>query len=96
MPAELTIPRLETPRTKTPPGSVGIGGSQCCVYPVESPGGFWVLGRTPLRLYDPGQSDPILLRPGDRVRFRSIDRAEYDRISSAVDAGAFKPMIEEA
>ncbi|MFQ5899362.1 MAG: 5-oxoprolinase subunit PxpB [Candidatus Methylomirabilia bacterium] len=95
MPAELTIPRLETPRTRTPPGSVGIGGSQCCVYPVESPGGFWVLGRTPLRLYDPGQSDPILLRPGDRVRFRSVDRAEFDRISSEVEAGTFQPTIEE-
>jgi inhibitor of KinA len=94
MPERLTIPRLETPRTKTPPGSVGIGGTQCSIYSVESPGGFWVLGRTPLRLYDPAAADPILLRAGDHVRFRMIDRAEFDRIDAGVAAGAFKPRIE--
>jgi KipI family sensor histidine kinase inhibitor len=91
----LTIPRLETPRTRTPAGSVGIGGVQCCIYSVESPGGFWVLGRTPLRLYDPGALDPILLRAGDRVRFRPIDRSEFDAIAAAVGGGAYRPRIEE-
>lgn len=86
MPDRLTIPRLETPRTRTPPGSVGIGGMQCCIYPVESPGGFWVLGRTPLCLYDPTAADPILLRAGDHVRFRPIDRGEFDAIAAAVAA----------
>lgn len=95
MPERLTIPRLQTPRTKTPAGSVGIGGTQCCIYPVESPGGFWVLGRTPIRLYDPGSPDPILLRAGDHVRFRPIDRAEYDAIAAAVAAGTFRPRIDE-
>jgi inhibitor of KinA len=95
MPDALTIPRLETPRTKTPPGSVSIGGVQCCIYSVESPGGFWVLGRTPLRLYDPTAADPILLRAGDRVRFRAIDRAEFDAISAEVAAGRYRPRIEE-
>ena len=66
---------------KTPPGSVSIGGVQCCIYSVESPGGFWVLGRTPVRLYDPTAADPILLRAGDHVRFRPIDRAEFDAIA---------------
>jgi KipI family sensor histidine kinase inhibitor len=94
MPERLNIPRLETPRTKTPPGSVGIGGVQCSIYSVESPGGFWVLGRTPLRLYDPAAPDPILLRAGDRVRFRLIDRAEFDAIAAAVAAGTFTPRIE--
>jgi inhibitor of KinA len=93
MPDRLTIPRLPTPRTKTPAGSVGIGGTQCCVYSVESPGGFWILGRTPLRLYDPGVPEPILLRPGDRVRFRATDRGEYDRIAARVDARAYVPVI---
>src|SRR5207244_3413024 len=74
LPERLTIKRLDTPRTKTPPGSVSIGGAQCCIYPLDTPGGFWVLGRTPLRLYDPGASEPVLLRSGDRVRFRAIDR----------------------
>jgi KipI family sensor histidine kinase inhibitor len=86
MPARLTIPRLDQPRTKTPPGSIGIGGEQCCIYSVDSPGGFWVLARTPLRLYDPAATDPVLLRPGDRVRFRVIDRAEYDVIAASYDA----------
>ncbi len=92
MPDRLSIPRLEQPRTKTPPGSVSIGGMQCCIYSVESPGGFWVLGRTPVRLYDPGAPDPILLRAGDHVRFREIDRGEFD----AIAAGTYRPRIEEA
>jgi KipI family sensor histidine kinase inhibitor len=94
MPERLHVPRLETPRTKVPAGSVGIGGVQCCIYSVESPGGYWILGRTPLRLYDPGASDPILLRPGDHVRLRPIDRAEFDRLASAVEARTFRPVIE--
>jgi len=94
MPERLMIPRLERPRTKTPPGSVGIGGTQCSIYPVESPGGFWVLGRTPLALYDPAAADPILLRPGDRVRFRPIDAAEFREIAAAVAAGSYPPRIE--
>jgi inhibitor of KinA len=68
---------------------------QCCIYSVESPGGFWILGRTPLRLYDPTAADPILLRAGDHVRFRAIDRREFDTIAAAVAAGAFQPRIEE-
>ncbi len=92
-PERIHLPRLETPRTKVPASSVGIGGIQCCVYSVESPGGYWVLGRTPLRLYDPGAPDPILLRPGDRVRFRPIGRAEFDRILAAVEARAYTPVI---
>jgi inhibitor of KinA len=92
-PARLTIPRLDTPRVKVPAGTVGIGGIQCCVYSVESPGGFWLLGRTPLRLYDPGAAEPILLRPGDRVRFRRVDRREFDDIAARVAAGAFRPVI---
>jgi inhibitor of KinA len=96
MPEQLTIPRLDRPRTKTPPGSVGIGGTQCSIYSVESPGGFWLLGRTPLRLYDPAAADPILLRAGDHVRFRPIDAAEYQAIAEAVAAGKHRPRIEPA
>ncbi len=95
MPERLHIPRLETPRVKTPPGSVSIGGMQCCIYSVESPGGFWVLGRTPVPLYDPAAPDPILLRAGDRVRFRAIDRREFDAIAAAAAAGDYRPVIAE-
>jgi inhibitor of KinA len=93
-PARLTIPRLDRPRTKTPAGSVGIGGTQTSIYSVESPGGFWLLGRTPLRLYDPAAADPILLRAGDRVRFRPINAGEYDAIAERVATGAYRPLIE--
>ena len=68
---------------------------QCCIYSVESPGGFWVLGRTPVPLYDPAAVDPILLRAGDHVRFRAIDRPEFGAIADAVAAGGFRPRIEE-
>ena len=95
-PPRLTIPRLDTPRTKTPPGSVGIGGTQGTIYAVDSPGGFWVLGRTPLRLYDPAAAEPSLLRAGDHVRFRLIDRAEYDAIAAAVADGRYTAHIETA
>jgi KipI family sensor histidine kinase inhibitor len=93
MPERLTIPRLDRPRTTSPPGGVGIGGTQCSIYSVESPGGFWLLGRTPLRLYDPGAADPILLRAGDRVRFRAIDPDGFRAIAGAVAAGTYRPAI---
>jgi inhibitor of KinA len=93
LPERLTIKRLDTPRTKTPPGSVSIGGTQCCIYPLDSPGGFWVLGRTPLKLYDPASAEPILLRAGDRVRYRAITRAEFDRIAAAVEARTYAAGI---
>lgn len=93
MPERIMLPRLETPRTKVPAGSVGIGGIQVCIYSVESPGGYWILGRTPVPLYAPEAPEPILLRPGDLVRFRPIDRAEHDDIVAAVKAGTYVPVI---
>jgi KipI family sensor histidine kinase inhibitor len=96
LPDRIAIPRLEQPRVKTPPGSVSIGGIQCCIYSVESPGGFWVLGRTPVPLYDPSAPDPILLRAGDHVRFRAIERDEFDAIAASVAAGTYRPTIEPA
>lgn len=93
MPERLHLPRLQTPRTKVPAGSVGIGGIQCCIYSVESPGGYWILGRTPLRLYDPEGPEPILLNAGDRVRFRPVDRGEFDAIAAAAAARTYRPHI---
>lgn len=72
--------RLTTPRTRVPAGSVGIGGRQTGVYPVDSPGGWRLIGRTPLRLFDPARAEPFLVRAGDRVRFAPIDRATYQRL----------------
>jgi inhibitor of KinA len=93
MPERIYLPRLATPRVKVPAGSVGIGGIQCCIYSVDSPGGYWILGRIPVRLYDPEAAEPILLKPGDHIRMRPIDRREFDDIASRVGRGAFHPVI---
>lgn len=69
----LALPRLATPRTSVPAGSVGIGGTQTGIYPRESPGGWRLIGRTPLVLFDPSRDQPALLAPGDRVRFVAMD-----------------------
>ena len=65
----LAMPRLATPRTRVAAGSVAIGGAQAGIYPREGPGGWRLLGRAPLDLFDPGRASPALLAPGDRVRF---------------------------
>jgi KipI family sensor histidine kinase inhibitor len=76
----LALPRLATPRTAVPAGSVAIGGAQTGIYPRESPGGWRLLGRTPVRLFDPMREPPALLAPGDRVRFRAIDADAFARL----------------
>jgi allophanate hydrolase subunit 1 len=70
-------------------GSVAIGGAQTGIYPRESPGGWRILGRTPLVLFDPQRDPPTLLQPGDRVRFIAIDAIAIDAV--AIDAGGFDP-----
>lgn len=69
LPSELAMPRLSAPRKHVPAGSVAIGGAQAGVYPLASPGGWRVIGRTALQLFDPASSPPALLRMGDQVRF---------------------------
>jgi KipI family sensor histidine kinase inhibitor len=71
----LALPRLATPRASVPAGSVGIGGTQTGIYPRESPGGWRLIGRTPVALFDPLRDQPALLAPGDRVRFVAMDAA---------------------
>lgn len=74
----IATPRRPVPRTVVPAGTVGIGGSQTGVYPLESPGGWNLIGRTPQRMFLPEKEPPTRLEIGDRVRFRPISRAEYD------------------
>ena len=88
-------PRLREPRVRIPAGSVGIGGSQTGIYPMESPGGWQLMGRTPVRLYDPERADPILLRAGDAVRFVPVGEAEYREIEEAVSRNAWTPTLRE-
>ncbi len=84
-------PRLTTPRLKIKEGSVGIGGSSTGIYPMESPGGWQLMGLTPVRTYDPGRETPILLEAGNYIRFIPIDEKEYYRIKA--DAGTYECKI---
>lgn len=80
LPEILHTPRLKTPRTSVPQGSVGIANKQTGIYPAESPGGWQLIGRTPLKLFDPARSNPILYQAGDRIRFISISEDEYNHL----------------
>ena len=86
-------PRLETPRVKIPSGSVGIGGAQTGIYPMESPGGWRLMGKTPVKTYDPDRETPILMQAGEYIRFTEIDRAEFDRISRAVEKNEYRVTV---
>ncbi len=79
--------------TSVPAGAVGIGGDQTGIYPQATPGGWRLIGRTPVRLYDPAAPEPTLLRPGDEIRPRAIDAAEFARLAEAVAAGRYRPEI---
>lgn len=79
LPEQLRVPRLATPRTRTPSGSVAIAGAMSGIYPAELPGGWRVIGRTPIELFDPERDPPAYLVPGDTVRFEPIAAAEWDR-----------------
>jgi len=83
-------PRLENPRLKIPAGSVGIGGAQTGIYPRESPGGWQLLGLTPVQTYDPNREVPILFEAGDYIRFVPIDQVEYQEIQKQVEAGTYQ------
>jgi inhibitor of KinA len=74
------VPRRKVPRTHVPAGSVGIANRQTAIYPNASPGGWHIIGRTPLELFDARRDPPTLLAPGDRIRFRPIDAAELERL----------------
>jgi KipI family sensor histidine kinase inhibitor len=77
MPESIAAPRLETPRPRVPAGSVAIGGRQTGVYPVASPGGWRIIGRTPLRLFEPQKDPPVLLRMGDHVKFVPMAKGTF-------------------
>ncbi len=84
----LATPRLKVPRTVIPAGSVGIGGAQTGVYPMDSPGGWRLIGRTPVRPYDPA-TEQILYHAGDYIRFTPVDETTYREIEAQVKAGTY-------
>jgi len=93
MSEKIATPRLKTPRTKIPGGSVGIAGKQTGIYPMESPGGWQLIGRTPVKLYDPASETPIILQAGDYIRFIPIDKDEYDYIHDLAEKKQYKIKI---
>ena len=86
LPKKVATPRRDTPRKEIPSGSVGIGGAQTGIYPLRSPGGWNLIGRTPFKLFDPTKNPPSLLQAGDRVRFRAITREEFAAFAEATAA----------
>ncbi len=88
-------PRLSSPRLRIPAGSVGIGGSQTGIYPMDSPGGWQLMGKTPVRTYDPERETPILVQAGEYIRFVRIDEEEVRRIPEEVEAGTYQVVIRE-
>lgn len=88
-------PRLATPRIKINAGSVGIGGSQTGIYPLDSPGGWQLMGMTPVKTYDPEREIPILVEAGDYIRFVPITEAEYLEIKAQVERGEYQVVVHE-
>jgi inhibitor of KinA len=80
LPEAIHAPRLETPRVLVPAGSVGIANNQTGIYPVPSPAGWRIIGRAPVRLFDPLKSEPFLYRAGDFIKFNSISEEEFTRL----------------
>ena len=93
MSERIAAPRLSTPRKEIPAGSVGIAGMQTGLYPQKSPGGWQLIGRTPLKVFDPESAEPFLYQAGDLLRFNAISEVEYARIERAVSRGEYLPQI---
>jgi KipI family sensor histidine kinase inhibitor len=91
MPKELATPRLAKPRAIIPAGSVGIAAAQTGIYPVESPGGWQLLGRTPLKIFNYERSDPFLLAAGSYLKFTPISGEDYAAIEKAETEGRYRP-----
>lgn len=83
----IATPRLSTPRTKIPAGSVGIGGEQTGIYPMASPGGWRLIGTTPVKTYDPARAEPVLFRAGDRIKFEPIGTEAFRDMESRILKG---------
>ena len=94
LPDRLALPRRADPRLRVPAGSVSIATTLTAIYPYESPGGWHLIGVTPIRLFDPARSRPALLAPGDNVQFEPIDPASFASIRKAVDSGKYEVANE--
>ncbi len=95
MDERIETPRLDTPRTIIPAGSVGIAEKQTGVYPTATPGGWQIIGLTPLNFFDPYADPPSLLEPGDLIRFVPIEQQEFDAIAQEVEQGVYQTRTED-
>lgn len=95
MDESLATPRLDTPREKIPAGAVAIGGRQTGIYPVASPGGWRLIGTTPIAPYDPERTPSILYNAGDYIRFRPIDEAEFSDIRDRLAQNTYQYLVSE-
>jgi inhibitor of KinA len=77
--SRIAMPRHPAPRVRVPVGSVGIAGAQTGIYPADTPGGWQLIGRTPLKPFAADRAEPFLMKPGDAVQFYAIDRVEFER-----------------
>lgn len=93
MSERIAAPRLTTPRKQIPAGSVGIAGAQTGLYPQMSPGGWQLIGRTPLKVFDPASAEPFLYQAGDFLRFDAISEVEFARIERAVQRREYLPQV---
>jgi KipI family sensor histidine kinase inhibitor len=89
LPEALEVPRLASPRREVPERSIAVAGRMCAVYPWPSPGGWHLVGRTPVRLFDAAADEPALLAPGDEVVWQPIGAAAFDALERRVAAGDF-------
>ena len=83
----LALPRRSNPRKRVPALSLGITMDQCVIYPLDSPGGWNLIGRVPVRIFEPRREDPILFRPGDRVSFRRVGESEFNDLDGRAADG---------
>ncbi|HML34693.1 MULTISPECIES: 5-oxoprolinase subunit PxpB [Sporomusa] len=95
MSEKIATPRLQKPRTCIPAGSVGIAGSQTGFYPVESPGGWQLIGRTPVKAFNTKADNPFLFAAGDYLQFQPIGVSEYEEIAAKAAAGLYQPVIRD-
>lgn len=93
LPPRLATPRLASPRSRVPPGSVAIGGQQTAVYPQATPGGWRLIGRTAVPLFQVEREPAAFLESGDRVVFRAVDSAEHEEIARQVRSGLYRPEV---
>ncbi len=96
LPEKLNSPRKNEPRLQVPKGSVGLAGLQTGIYPTDAPGGWQIIGRTPILTFDPAKELPAVLKPGDQIKFYSINKEEFESISTQVENGKYELEVSNA